>query len=524
MSAEFFTADNLRAALGGVFVARPAHLSGPGAAAGGGQCPIEGVSIDSRTVLPGQVFVALPGERFDGHDYLAQAALAGSPLLVVEREVDAASLVDDRGRPAGVVRVASTRKALGKLAAAYRRHLGARGTKVVAVCGSNGKTTTVRLIDAALSEKLRGSASKKSFNNDIGVPLTLLAARPGQQYVVCEVGTNAPGEIAALGAIVRPDIAVIVSIGREHLEKLDDLHGVAREEAAILQHVAGGGGSGGGGLVVATGDSPELDPLLRVPPPTTLLRFGRAERCDLRLTGVVLDPNGVRFGINGRGEWAVPLAGAHNAANAVAAIAVARRLGLDDAAIARGLASVRPEEMRWATQSVGGATVINDAYNANPDSMAAAIATFAALHSGAGRRVLVLGDMLELGGAAAAEHERLGTAIGAGRACDVLVTLGPLAKGLAEAARRAGGQHWAERSRDGRARSVNVFDLADDAGIAGAASIIAPGDTVLLKGSRGLRLERVLKALTARQAAGAAASSASPAGVPAESAKLTRGS
>ena len=190
---NFWTIENLRAATGGTFLARPAKAAGP----------IQGVSTDSRggSVLPGQVFVAIKGERHDGHSFVAEAARAGAAVMVVEREV--ALPADVEG--VCVLRVVDTRKALGRLAAAYRKTLGTM--KVVAVCGSNGKTTTVRMIHAVLGTKLRGTAALRSYNNEIGVPLTLLAARSGDQYVVCEVGTNAPGEIAGLGKLVEPDVA-----------------------------------------------------------------------------------------------------------------------------------------------------------------------------------------------------------------------------------------------------------------------------------------------------------------------------
>src|SRR5205814_447570 len=186
---SFWESENLRGAAGGTWLARPTAAA-----------KITGLSTDTRTLEPEQVFLALKGERFDGHEMLADAAAKGSPLAIIDRDIESP-------RGMGVLKVPDTRRALLRIAAAYRQTL--EGTKVVAVAGSNGKTTTVRLIDAVLSQGLKGAASPRSFNNDVGVPLTLLSASPGDAYLVCEVGTNSPGEIGRLGEVVQPDIAVI---------------------------------------------------------------------------------------------------------------------------------------------------------------------------------------------------------------------------------------------------------------------------------------------------------------------------
>lgn len=472
--------------MGGVLISRPAWLSdAPG---GGPSARIAGVSTDSRAVAEGQVFFALHGESFDGHAFLAQAAEAGAAVLVVDREdvVLPAANAGPRGRGVAVIRVADTRRALGKLAQAYRRSLG--NTKVIAVCGSNGKTTTVRILDAVLSQRLRGTASKKSFNNDIGVPITIFSAKPGDQYLICEVGTNAPGEIAALGDIVEPDIAVITSIGREHLEKLISVQGVAREESAILSFVRAGG------LGVIPGDSPELSALVGTAERiggAALLRFGRGDGCDLRLTGCeggeVDGRASVRFTVNARQTFEVALEGEHNASNSLAAIGVARRLGVDDDAIRAGLLNVQAPEMRWQRQRVAhaGGTIelINDAYNANPDSMIASLRTFTGT-TGAARRVFVMGDMFELGEASEAGHRDVGRFVAASGAAEVMITVGPMAGKAGEEA----------RSKLGAAGVLGVGEL-DEGALAEIKRAIRPGDLVLLKGSRRMKLERLIKAL-----------------------------
>jgi UDP-N-acetylmuramoyl-tripeptide--D-alanyl-D-alanine ligase len=445
------------------------------------------------------MFVALKGDTHDGHAHLAQAAAAGAPILVVHD----ASVVPPAGfdPPCGVLKVADTGKALLKIAQAYRESL--KRTKVIAVCGSNGKTTTTRLIDHLLGRTMRGTASEKSFNNHVGVPLTILRARESDQYLVCEVGTNHPGEIAALGAVVRPDIAVITSIGREHLEGLGDLAGVAAEEAAILKALRPGG------WAVATADAPELSEHLRGV--KNLITFGRAEGATLRLTGVrhVAEAGrvGLAFGVNRRLECRLPLIGAHNALNALAALAVARRLGIDEQKAADALATAGGAEMRLAVEHAGGMTILNDAYNANPDSMIAGIDTLLALRTDAGgpgglagllsggRCVAVLGEMRELGAASEESHrlvartlverDRAGGGGAGGARIDLALLVGEGMKAAADELARAG---W----DDARVRH---FASAEGVLAGQIARLLGPGDLVLVKGSRRVRLERVVEAV-----------------------------
>ena len=494
---SFFRIEHLKAVCAGQYLSR--------GGAGATEQIADGVSIDSRSILPGQVFVALAGERFDGHKFVAEVAAAGAAAILVQHDVPGAAEL-----PVPVIKVESTRKSLVRLAAAYRKTL--RETKVIAVCGSNGKSTTVRLIETTLATKLRGTASRKSHNNDIGVPLTILAAKPTDQYLICEVGTNHPGEIAALGSVVEPDIAVITSIGREHLEFFGDVAGVAREEASILPCIRAGG------LAVVTADSPELLPLLK--PAPSVIRFGLAAQAELRLTAFeyVWDAAGnpvAWFSCSDRLNLHMALPGRHNACNALAAVAVGRRLGLDDATIAGALATARGPEMRWQAERIvlhghkaAGGTVllINDAYNANPDSLAASLATFAELFgpamatAGVGgaaagvnraaairRRVLVLGDMLELGATSDAAHDDAGRLVAKCGCIDVLVAVGPAAQRAAASAMAVWGSQHA-------AKIVRIIEPTD-AAVAGIAGLMNPGDVVLLKGSRGMRLERVTKAL-----------------------------
>ena len=464
---SFWTLDSIKSLLGASWLARAA--SGPATS------ELFGVAIDSRIVKPGNVFLAMKGERVDGHDFLAQAAAAGAGLAIVE---NAAAAIPP-GLP--VLKVESTAAALIRLATVYRTTLD--GTKVVAVPGAIAKTTTTRLLHTVLAAHLRGTASQKSFNNSIGVPLTVLAARPGDHFLICEVGTNAPGEIAQLADIVKPDISIITSIGREHLEGLGSLQGVIAEEAAIASAIQLSG-------VAIVPESPiEIVESVRARMAAAgharpnLVRFGAAPDADWRVGAVEVDETGTSFTINGRIRFRTRLVGAHNAFNAAAVVAAARRFGLDDSAIAAALADAGGAEYRLALEQHAGIATLNDAYNANPDSMLAGLRTFSDLarRRNPARRVVVLGDMLELGDAAPDAHREIGDALAADPAIDLAVLVGPLMMFAAERLRKK----WTGE------KVIILPPLDDDAAAARVASMFRPGDFVFLKGSRRMGLERV---------------------------------
>lgn len=469
---SFFEIENVRAATSGRWLQRPASLK---------LRVLTGVGIDTRDDLTGKAFVAIRGQSHDGHAYLAEAAKAGARVLVVEHVPAGVTLPGD----VAVVQVENTRRALARMALNYRRSL--RGTKVIVVTGSAGKTTTKRLIDSVLAVSLQGSASPKSFNNDIGVPLTILAARPSDKYLIVEVGTNAPGEIAQLASVVEPDVAVITSIGRAHLEGLGSIEAVAKEKASLLRFLTEGG------TAVVTADAPLLRPYLKSVPSSILV--GEADDADLRLTARGADElpgeSDWWFEINARQRFPLALPGKHNALNAIAALAVGRRLGLDDEAICAGLAMVEPAPMRMAMQQLGEITICNDAYNANPDSMRAALETFAELaaHKPFKRRIVVLGDMLELGPAGAELHREVGgrlLAIDAQAKIDMAIFVGELS-GIAAA---EVAQQWGD-DRVWRVPAMEP-DVAHD-----IAAMLQPGDAVLIKASRGMQLERLVPAIEA---------------------------
>ncbi|MBL8759765.1 MAG: UDP-N-acetylmuramoyl-tripeptide--D-alanyl-D-alanine ligase [Phycisphaerae bacterium] len=470
---SFWTFENIKSIIAGAWITRPDPAVRP-----------FGVSNDSRSLKPGQVYVALRGERLDGNDYITQAALAGSPLAIIDRpEKLPAALPPDLG----LIAVKDSGDALLKLAAAYRTYLD--GTRVIAVTGSNGKTTTTRLCEALLSRALRGTASPKSFNNRVGVPITVLNARKGDQFLLCEVGTNAPGEIAELAGVLRPDIAVVTSIGREHLEGLGSIKGAADEAAALLAAIKPGG------TAIINADAPEITeriPALAARGGWKTIRFGLCPDADLRLTDIQPGPESLRFRLNDRTWYSVPLLGRHNAWNAAAAVAVARRAGVPQDQIEQGLAHAKGAEMRLQRSRESGIEFINDSYNANPESMLASLDTFATLFPHPlpdARRVAVLGDMLEMGIHAEPCHREIGRALAASPAFDALVLVGQSMRAAADEYTRAGG------TRPLVAVDRAAPDYADQ-----AAAALRPGDAVLLKASRGTALDRVIPAWNSRAA------------------------
>ena len=369
---------------------------------------ISAVCTDTRSMQPNSLFIAISGESHDGHKFVPPAANAGAIAALVDHDLPESA----PHLPIVLIRVGHTRGAMGVLARYVRQKMSA---KVIGVGGSNGKTGTKNLIDSILRVRLRGTISPKSFNNNIGVPLAIFPADPEQDYLVLELGTNHPGELRVLTNIALPDIAVITNCAAEHLEGFGDLDGVRKEEASIIE------GLNPRGLLIVNGDDPRV--LEAVAGWTgERITFGRERTNDLFASDIVLTLEGVRFRLNGKREMSIPLLGAHVAINALAAIAVARRMGLSDDEIAAGLASAHGPEMRLQVQKVRGMTLLNDAYNANPASMQAALETVEAL-AWRGRRIAVLGDMFELGDSADEAHRELGRLIKK-NAIDHLVCVG----------------------------------------------------------------------------------------------------
>lgn len=452
--------------------------------------PLQGVGTDSREPLAGRLFVALRGDRFDGHDHVAGAASAGAAAVMVSREVAC---------PGPRLLVPDTLQALQSLATAWRRRL--PNALCVAITGSAGKTTVRRLVESACRQLGPTHASPRSFNNHLGVPLALLGAPADTRYLVVEIGMNRPGEIEPLSRMASPRSVIVTNAGTAHLGGMGSREAIAREKVTIAR------GLQAAGTLVVHGDQEHLLAAAlqeRLPPAGRLVGFGERGLNAFRLRGRQMLPDGgQRVTVDmaaGPVQLELGLPGAHNAMNAVGVVAALASLGLPIEAIRQGLARVEPADMRLVRTGIHGVDVFNDAYNANPDSVLAAVATFAELTAGvAGRRVVALGDMLELGEQGPALHMMVGEAVA--RAFDgqppaLAILCGSLVRHTAEAIRSA-------------APACEVVWEADLALRAGdLAALLRTGDALLVKGSRGSGMERLVAALQSLEKA----KNAAPAG------------
>jgi UDP-N-acetylmuramoyl-tripeptide--D-alanyl-D-alanine ligase len=442
------------------------------------------VGIDGRTLPPGGLFVALRGERHDGHAFARQAVEQGARGVLCEpgRGGEVLAAVGD-----GVCVVESPLDGTASLTALARRHRNALSSlRIVGVVGSNGKTTTKEMIAQICIEAFgpeRVCKTAGNLNNHLGVPLTLLGLRPEHAVAVVEMGTSGPGEIAHLGALVRPDVAVVVSIGAEHLETLGSLAGVAAAEAEIFDHV------GADGVVVVPAEERLLDPhLARVR--GRLVTFGTAgsdTRASVEVRTAQQSTRGLYVQLTGEVSVISTLAtvGVHNAGNAACAAAAAHALGIDDPTVSLGLSNVRPAWHRAQLVPVGDRTLLDDCYNASPPSMSAALDALTAISPKGKRRVAVLGDMLELGPDGPLLHRAMGAQ--AASCADVVITVGPLARELGAVAAEHLGPRAHHAGDDPAAAALRAAELAY--------AESEPGSVILFKGSRGMRLERAIDAL-----------------------------
>ncbi len=421
--------------------------------------PFAGVCTDTRHLVRGDLFVALRGERFDAHDFLAEARDRGAAALVVSDAGKAVGL----GLPVYVVE--DTLVALGALATAWRR---AWGRSVIAVAGSNGKTSTKELLKAALGGTLVVHATAGNLNNLIGVPLTLLAIPSDAEVAVVELGTNTPGEIATLRAIAEPDVAVMTSIGEEHLEGLGDLAGVLREESDVFDRVS---------LAVVPAAFPEVARAAEGRA-RAIVSAGLAN-ADVVPTAWGLDAEGRPWLEVEGARCVLPLRGAHQAANAMLAIATARACGVPIEAATTGMAAMPVPRMRGVWETIGRAVLINDAYNAKPASMRAALDLLSQVGEGR-QRVAILGSMRELGAHAMSQHRDVARAALASKA-DLIAGVGDFAEALA-----------AEAPDDSRVVAVPEFEQL----WSHLEPRLKPDAVMLLKASRGMQLERLVPHIT----------------------------
>ncbi|HMH25977.1 MAG TPA: UDP-N-acetylmuramoyl-tripeptide--D-alanyl-D-alanine ligase [Gemmatimonadaceae bacterium] len=449
MSTGFWTLDTIAAALAGKAVGKLPR----------GSTELTGITTDTRKIGKGNAFLALRGERFDGHDYLRDAVRDGAAALIVSR----APKVDTLGVP--IFEVRDTLIALGALGHYWRR---AWGKTVIGVAGSNGKTSTKDLLKAALSRAYTVHATTGNLNNRVGVPLTLLALPPEADVAVIELGTSLPGEVAILRDIAEPDIALVTSIAEEHLEGLGDLAGVLREEAAAYEGVAVG---------IAPSAQPEIAEVARRRAKRVIVA-GLDDSADLKPDRWEIGPDGLGViqiaGVTVR----PPVRGLHNLRNAMLALAVAHECGVSYEDAAEGIAGMPQPKMRSAWEQVGNVTLINDAYNANPGSTRAAIELLKGTGSGR-QRVIVLGTMRELGAASEQCHADIaGLALASG--ADIVAGIGEFAPAL--------------EKQNERERVITAPDVEDLWPRLEAR--LQRNAIILLKASRGVQLERLVPHLT----------------------------
>jgi UDP-N-acetylmuramoyl-tripeptide--D-alanyl-D-alanine ligase len=458
---KHWTAQQVAAAAGASLIASSPERGGP-----------DRVTIDSRDVGPGALFVGLPGARYDGGSFAKHALAAGAWGTLTTPE-HAQHAWEDAGSAANRALLAAEDplRALQALATAWRRELGAGGAQVIGVTGSTGKTSTKDLLLALLAPRRRTVASRANFNTQIGLPLELLSAPPGTEVVVLEMAMRGAGQIAELARIAVPDVGVIVSVGPVHLELLGTVENVAAAKAELIAGLAPGA------VAIVPAGERLLDAHLRADVQT--VRFGPGGDVSFESEDderVVIDAHGDRI------ELEVPFRQAHLRTDLLAAVAAARAVGsTPQGRVELALSAGRGESIALP----GGVTVIDGCYNANPMSMRAALSDLAAtaVRLGASRRVAVLGDMLELGPGALSYHLELGELASAAEV-DLLVTVGPLA---AAAAERFDGE------------SQSVADSAEAAAI--VPELLQRGDLVLVKGSLGVGLKLVCEALAAGAAA-----------------------
>lgn len=444
-----------------------ARISG-GAASGESRGEVTGVSVDSRAVRGGDLFAALKGDIFDGHDFVDHALRAGAAAALVSRPPPAA--------PGPLVVVPDTLQALARLAAWNRDVL---DPIVVGITGSTGKTSTKDLLAAIVSRKFRTVAADRSSNNEIGVPLTLLKARSATEVVICELGARGAGQIRSLCDYVRPQVGIVTNVGVTHYEQFGSRRAIADAKGELIRSLPEGGTAvlnADDGLVAGMGRRAGIE----------VLTFGGSPNATVRFEHVRLDRLGrptfrLVFGVRGV-HVELAASGAHQVANAAAAAAAGVALGLSLDECRAGLEQALLSPWRMEVQAAGGVVVVNDAYNASPASTEAALTTCVKMVPPGGRLIAVLGHMAELGELERAEHERIG-ALAAGLVSRLIV-VGERAGGIAVGARASG--------------AAAVALVPDAEAALEEVGIPGPGDVLLVKASRVARLERVAEGLLER--------------------------
>jgi len=442
-----------------------AQFAGASLSSGDGTAVINKVSTDSRTIKPGELFVALRGENFEGHDFVAASAKAGGTGALVDLQ-----WVGNVPNNFALLRATDTLQAYQTLAANYRRSL---AMKVLAITGSNGKTSTKDFAAAVLARRFRVTKTEGNFNNHVGLPRTILEATSEDEVAVWEIGMNHPGEIAALSKIAAADAAIITNIGVAHIEFMGSREAIALEKGALAEAIEPQG------TVVLNADDPFTEGIAARTRAKVVLAGttgGAVRAIEIRQSAEGSEFTIVEGAHRCRAQ--LPVAGSHMVQNALLAVAAGRAFGLSIEECAAGLAAAPLTKARLQIKEINGVQFLDDSYNANPDSMKAALRTLVELDT-EGKRIAVLGEMRELGAESERAHREVGeTAATLG--VNQLITIGDTAELIAEGARTAGLD-----------KVSSVRSTADAAKLLG--EIAAPGDLVLIKGSRAARTEEVIQ-------------------------------
>jgi UDP-N-acetylmuramoyl-tripeptide--D-alanyl-D-alanine ligase len=447
-----------------------AHFAGASLSSGDGTVVIDKIGTDSRTIRSGALFVALRGENFDGHDFVESVATSGATGAIVDHQWNG-NVPDNFA----VIRAADTLLAYQEIAADYRRSL---GLKVLAITGSNGKTSTKDFAASVLARKFRVTKTEGNFNNHIGLPRTILDATSEDEVAVWEIGMNHPGEIAALSSIAAPEAAIITNVGVAHIEFMGSREAIAREKGALAEAV------GPQGTVILNADDPFSKGIAAGCRAKVL--FAGTTDGTVRAIEIRQSADGSEFTIlegAHRCRAQLPVPGLHMVQNALLAVAAGRTFGLSIEECAAGLAVAPLTKARLQIKQIGGVDFLDDSYNANPDSMKAALRTLVELDT-EGKRIAVLGEMRELGGESERGHREVGENA-AMLKVDQLITIGDAAETIAQGARVAGLNNVASVSSTRKAA-----DLLGE--------IAVPGDLVLIKGSRAARTEEVIELFGSR--------------------------
>jgi UDP-N-acetylmuramoyl-tripeptide--D-alanyl-D-alanine ligase len=432
---------------------------------------ISRISTDSRTLQAGDLFVALRGGNFDGHNFIKQAAERRAAGAIVDR-----NWKEKAPKDFPLLRVDDTLIAYQQIAARYRQSV---PLKVIAITGSNGKTTTKDFVAAALSTRFRVTKSDGNFNNHVGLPRTILEARSKDEIGVWELGMNHPGEIAALAKIAAPDVGIITNIGVAHIEFMGTREAIAQEKGALAEAIDSEG------TLILNADDPFSEGIAKRSHANVV--WAGIENGSLRATDLRQSANGSEFTIlegAHRCRAQLPVPGLHMVQNALFAVAAGRAFGLSLEDCAGGLVSAPLTKARLQIKTIRGVQFIDDSYNANPESMRAALATLAELETD-GRRFAVLGEMAELGKESERGHREVGEAA-ATLKIDELIAIGETAAMIADGAKKAG----LEKTRTVSSPAEAAEILAEEG---------SPNDLVLIKGSRAARTERVLEEFAKRQ-------------------------